>query len=62
MKRAHMAVHVESERLGGIRDELLRRIRPFCAEMPEDLFIEMVERMATLQLKYELLDARGAPE
>lgn len=43
-----------SERLGAIRAELLERIRPVCAGMPHDLFLEMVESMASIQLKYEL--------
>ena len=42
------------ERLGAIRAELLERIRPVCAGMPQDLFLEMVESMASIQLKYEL--------
>jgi hypothetical protein len=44
----------QSERLGAIRAELLQRIRPVCAGMPHDLFLEMVESMASIQLKYEL--------
>jgi hypothetical protein len=43
-----------SERLGAIRDELLQRIRAVCSGMPHDLFLEMVESMASIQLKYEL--------
>jgi hypothetical protein len=43
-----------SERLGTIRAELLARIRSVCREMPQDLFLEMVESMAAIQLKYEL--------
>jgi hypothetical protein len=43
-----------AERLGTIRDELLERIRPVCSRMPRDLFLELVESMAAIQLKYEL--------
>ena len=43
-----------SERLSAIRAELLNRIRPVCSGMPHDLFLEMVESMASIQLKYEL--------
>jgi hypothetical protein len=43
-----------AERLGTIRDELLERIRPVCSRMPQDLFLELVESMAAIQLKYEL--------
>ncbi|HET9025778.1 MAG TPA: hypothetical protein VFN64_14495 [Burkholderiaceae bacterium] len=42
------------ERLELIRADLLERIRPACREMPQDLFLELVETMAALQLKYEL--------
>ncbi|HEX8904601.1 MAG TPA: hypothetical protein VF771_07150 [Longimicrobiaceae bacterium] len=46
-----------AERLDVIRNDLLRRMRPLCAGMPEDLFIELVESMAAVQLKYEMRDA-----
>jgi len=45
-----------AERLQTISGELRRRIRPVCADMPEELFFEMIDRMAALQLKYELLE------
>jgi hypothetical protein len=48
-----------SERLGAIRAELLVRIRVVCRDMPQDLFLEMVESMAALQLKYELRNVHG---
>jgi hypothetical protein len=50
-----------TERLSIIRGELLQRIRPVCSRMPQDLFLEMVDSMAAIQLKYELrtsLDGR----
>ena len=47
------------ERLGSIRAELFQRIRPVCRDMPQDLFIELVESMAAIQLKYELRNAHG---
>ena len=43
-----------AERLSTIREELLERIRPLCSRMPQDLFLELVESMAAIQLKYEL--------
>lgn len=46
-------------RLAVIRDELLVRIRPLCGSMPDELFLEMIEGMAAIQLKYELHDAVG---
>ena len=49
-----------SERLGSIRAELLQRIRPICRDMPPELFMEMVENMAAIQLKYELRSANGS--
>jgi hypothetical protein len=51
---SHINDRARSERLGAIRAELLQRIRPVCAGMPHDLFLEMVESMASIQLKYEL--------
>ena len=48
-----------TERLGAIRAELLERIRPVCQQMPHDLFLEMVENMAAIQLKYELRNVHG---
>ena len=32
-----------AERLGVIRGELTKRIRPICREMPHELFLEMIE-------------------
>jgi hypothetical protein len=43
-----------AERLRLIRDELRRRIRPVCPDMPDDLFMELVDTMSTVQLKYEM--------
>ncbi|MCY7379344.1 MAG: hypothetical protein LH467_08430 [Gemmatimonadaceae bacterium] len=52
-----MTLHARADRLERIEAELRRRLRPSCAEMPDDQFQELVQRMAALQLKYEL---RGA--
>jgi hypothetical protein len=57
MKHKEIGDRARAERLGVIRDELLPRIRPLCGTMPDELFLEMVESMAALQLKYELRDA-----
>jgi hypothetical protein len=54
MSLTHLTDRARSERLGSIRTELLSRIRPVCREMPQDLFLELVESMAAIQLKYEL--------
>jgi hypothetical protein len=35
------------------------RIRPVCRDMAHDLFLEMVESMAAIQLKYELRNVHG---
>ncbi len=49
-----------SERLNAIRAALIERLRPICHDMPQEQFFEMVERMATLQLKYELQGVASA--
>jgi hypothetical protein len=59
MTYADITDRARSERLASIRAELLERIRPLCREMPQELFIEMVESMAAIQLKYELRNAPG---
>ena len=41
-------------RLDVIRAELVTRVRPFCTAMPDELFLEMIDTMAEIQLKYEL--------
>jgi len=51
-----MGQRARDERLEAISGELRRRIRPVCADMPEELFFEMIDRMAAIQLKYELLE------
>jgi hypothetical protein len=38
----------------------MRRIRPICSDMPDELFLELIERMAAVQLKYELTEPRVA--
>ncbi len=43
-----------------ITAELRRRIRPMCASIPEDVFLELIERMAEIQLKYELKEQRAS--
>ena len=43
-----------SERHARIREDLLQRMRPVCLDMPEDLFLELIETMAALQLRYEM--------
>jgi hypothetical protein len=54
MAYLHITDRARTERLGAIRAELLERIRSVCRDMPQDLFLEMVESMAAIQLKYEL--------
>jgi hypothetical protein len=48
------------ERYRVIRAELLARLRPVCENMPNDLFLEMVENMTAIRLKYEMGDAHGS--
>ena len=54
MALSNITDRARTERLGVIRAELLQRIRPMCSEMPHDQFLEMVENMAAIQLKYEM--------
>ena len=42
-----------------ITAELRDRIRPVCESIPEDLFLELIDRMAEIQLKYELIEQRA---
>ena len=44
-----------TDRLAIIADELRVRMRPVCASMPDELFHEMIDGMAAIQLKYELI-------
>ena len=57
MKQHDVGARAHEVRLQVIRAELVRRIRPVCADMPDDLFLELIESMAALQLKYELKEA-----
>ncbi|MDB4886785.1 MAG: hypothetical protein JWN79_2223 [Gemmatimonadetes bacterium] len=50
----HITERARTERLSQIQGELLRRIRPVCLDMPDDLFMELVDAMAAVQLKYEM--------
>jgi hypothetical protein len=54
MSLTDVTSRARTQRLGSIRAELLTRIRPVCPTMPQELFLEMVESMAAIQLKYEL--------
>lgn len=44
----------QEERLRAVRADLLVRLRPVCSAMPNDIFLEMVESMTAIQVKYEL--------
>ena len=54
MRIAALTSHARATRLHNIEGELRRRLRPSCADMPDDQFQELIERMAALQLKYEM--------
>ncbi len=56
MKRLDVEKRVRTERLESITSELQRKLRPMCGSMDDDIFREMIEQMAELQLKYELLE------
>lgn len=49
-----MGQRARDERLELIGADLRRRIHPVCSDMPEILFFELIDRMAAIQLKYEL--------
>lgn len=57
--RTDIADRARADRLSSIRAELLMRLRPICRTMSQDRFLEMVESMAAIQLKYELRSAHG---
>ena len=59
MRIAELTSHARVMRLKSLEAELRRRLRSSCAEMPDDQFQELVERMAALQLKYELRSTDG---
>ena len=54
MRIAVLTSHARATRLKSIEAELRRRLRASCADMPDDQFQELIERMAALQLKYEM--------
>jgi len=55
-----IAQRASAERLRLIRADLLVRLRPVCATIPHDAFLEMIEGMAALQLKYEMQETNYA--
>lgn len=50
-----------ADRLADIRTGLVRRMRGVCLDTPDELFQELVDRMALVQLKYELHETDGSP-
>lgn len=42
-----------SLRLAALRDDLASRLRPVCADWPDELFATLIEHVATTTLKYE---------
>lgn len=51
-----------ADRLEHIRTGLMQRMRVVCRDTPDDLFQELVDRMALIQLKYELHEAAAIPD
>ena len=49
------------ERLEMITDALRKRMRPLCADMSEEAFHDLIERMAEVQLRYETRDESPLP-
>jgi hypothetical protein len=60
MTREDISARAREERYRAIRAELLVRLRPICESMPNDQFIEMIENMTAIRLKYEMQDVRGS--
>lgn len=60
MSHRDISERARAERLEVIRTELIERIRPICGGMPQELFLEMIDGMASIQLKYELRNTSGA--
>ena len=44
---------LREERLRALRREIAARLRHVCTDWPRDLFDSMVDRLATVTLKYE---------
>jgi hypothetical protein len=61
MSSADPGKQVRDQRLALITAELRDRIRPVCPKMADELFFEMTDGMAAIQLKYELLDKTPEP-
>lgn len=47
-----MHMQYESMKLESIRRDIARRLRPTCADMPEEEFEKMVARMALIEWKH----------
>ncbi len=56
MPHNEISARAREERYGAIRAEIVARLRPVCSDMPDDVFLEMVENMTAIRLKYELQD------
>ena len=54
MTHIEISTRAREERYRVIREEIVARLRPVCSEMPDDVFLEMVENMTAIRLKYEL--------
>jgi hypothetical protein len=53
MAHGEVSARAREERYRVIRAELLARLRSACPSMSNDRFLEMVEDMTAIQLKYE---------
>jgi hypothetical protein len=43
----------EPLRLSALRDDIAARLRPVCSDWPQELFDQVVEKLATITVKYE---------
>lgn len=60
MGKRQIKMRAQDRRLDAIRQELIRRIRPVCPDMADEFFLDLIESMAAIQLKYELDGSRVA--
>lgn len=52
----------DSARLAELREEIASRLRPVCADWPDERFAELVEHIATTTFKYESRPGFVVPE
>ena len=56
-----MADKRQVEAISAARTEIAKRISPFCRSLPPDEFEKLLDQMAQIQWKYEVLSFRAEP-